>query len=131
MPKKLKVEKEESMKEEEVFFECGSTSDDEIWKVTKSFQLIIKAGPPVPMPVGALVRLRPDSARELFPFHVLPANLQDPGKYEAIEKFKVVDINGYWEFIGKGDVLELTLAEAIPLIRKFQVKPMKGGGEKK
>ena len=117
-------------KEEEVFFECGSTDADEIWKVIKSFYLIIRAGPPVVIPVGSLVRLRPDSAREIFPFSVLPANLQDPGKYEAIEKFKTVNGEGYWEMIDKGDILELTLAEAIPLIKKSQVKPVKGGEKK-
>jgi len=117
-------------KKEEIILECGSTEADEIWKVIKSFYLIIRAGPPVVIPVGSLVRLRPDSASEIFPFSVLPANLQDPGKYEAIEKFKVVNADGYWEVIDRGDILELTLGEAIPLIKKFQVKPVKGGEEK-
>lgn len=111
------------------YCECGSTAADKTWKVRRPFQLIIKAGPPVVIPVDSLVRLRESSARELFPFHILPADLPDPGKYEAIEKFQTVNADGYWETIGKGDILELTVAEAIPLMQKFKVKPMKGAEE--
>jgi hypothetical protein len=115
---------------EEIFCECGSSEGDEVWKVTQSFQLITKAGPPVVMPVGSLVRLRPETAREVFPFRALPVNLTDPGRYECIEDFRTTNADGCWELIKVGDILELTLAEALPLMRGFKVKPIRGGDKK-
>lgn len=117
-------------KEKEVIFECGSTESDEVYRLTQSFQLIIRAGPPVAIPVGALVRLRPDSARENF-HRLIPMNLKDPDQYEVVAKFRTVNAEGYWENFNVGDVLELTLEEALPLMRNFKVRPKRGGENNK
>lgn len=124
MPKKIETE-------EEIITEVGTTEADDLYRVTKSFYLIIRAGPAVAIPVGSVVRLRADTARENFPARVLPANLPDPAQYEVIEKFQTADSEGLWITLNVGDVIELSLGEALPLMKGFKIKPKQIGGDKK
>ena len=117
--------------EEEIVKEFESTENDELFKVIRSFQLPVRKGPPVPVQAGNIVRLKHSTARELFPGKVLPLGLTDPGTYEAIENFRMVDDEKMWVEINSGDKLELTLEEALPLMKQFRIKPTKGKEESK
>ena len=114
--------------DEPEFLECGSVEGDEIWRVVKPYYAIIRSGPPAIIPVGSTIRLRADSAKENFSAgRIAPVDLQGPAKYEVIEKFQTVDLEGYWEHLNVGDKVELTLEEALPLLRKFKIKRVEGG----
>ena len=118
------------MEKTDPIIELGSTEGDELFKTIRSFMLPVRKGPMENIPVGAIVRLRTATARELFPGKVLPLSLKDPDTYEAIAKFQMVDDSKLYVEINPGDRLELSLSEAMPLMRNFLVKPVKGGTEK-
>lgn len=117
-------------KEETIIEEMGSDKNCDLYRVFRSFYLTTKEGPPEIISKGALVRLTPMTARMNFPNRIIPLSLKDPGQYEALAQFRIADSEGKWEMIEKGDVLELSFQEALPLLQRFQIKPLIGGDKK-
>jgi hypothetical protein len=111
--------------------ELGSVEGDDLYRVTRDFYIMIKAGPPSPVMAGDIVRLTRATARMFFPAKILPVGLSDPGRYEVIQDFKMPDESGLWIELHTGDILELTFKEGLPLMRNFQIKPIKIGGNEK
>jgi hypothetical protein len=113
------------------FYECGSIDTDEIFKVIRPFYCIVKAGPPVPIPVGASIRLRADSGRDNFAIgRIVPVNFPALAEYEVIAKFTTTDKDGYWLSLNPGDRVELSAEESLPLLRTFKIKRLEGGDKK-
>ena len=116
------------MEEDKIIKELGSGENDELWKVTRAFYLCVREGPLVPTMPGDVVRLTHATAKMNFAAQrILPVGFSDPGRYEVLEDFKTADEHGLWIEFHPGDILELSLPEGLDLMKKFYVKPLKGG----
>ncbi|SPQ02054.1 hypothetical protein NBG4_890012 [Candidatus Sulfobium mesophilum] len=108
--------------EPEIFCEVGADPGSLPFKVNRPFFLITKAGPPVVVPKGALVRLTDMTKLELFPCgKVTPSFLKDNDIFKVVRGFRRIDEQGLWQNLAVGTRVRLSASEAEDLLRKSLV----------
>ncbi len=111
--------------EQETICELGVTPETGVpYEVTRPFYLKICDGPLVALKKGQRVFLELRTGKEMFfSRKVVPIEL---GKtFEVIVPFQVVK-EGKYLYLDRGDIIKLTQEEAIPLLRKQEIKEKRG-----
>ena len=104
-------------------------ADGEVWIVTRAFMLNLVGvnGPWEAVQPGQRVRLfRKRGEEAFFAAKVEPEHLGDT--FEVIAPFRVIK-DRQWLHLERGDVVKMTRAEAVPLLRERKVKERKVADE--
>ncbi len=109
----------------DVIVQFGAGDSDKLWRVDRSFSLDVKfiqLAPPVHISVGAVVRLKRETAEELFLANkIRPLTLGR--RFEVLRNFNVVDpATGGYIFLDANDKIELEYDEAVKYLRQKLVR---------
>jgi hypothetical protein len=111
--------------EEKIIEEFGCNADDSLHRVVRSFYLRVRSGPLEAIPVGSIVRLKPEMARETFcACKTEPITIGEI--FEVLQDIQLVGADGLWIKALQGDEVKLSRQEAFDLLRKKMVREKKG-----
>lgn len=108
------------MEKEKEFYEFGCGPEEKAYRVTRSFFLNTRLGPPVSIPKGALVHLSVQTGTEAFFSNMVePVDLSKT--FEVVHPFRTVQDGEYLD-LDRGDLISLSREEGLVLMRELKVR---------
>lgn len=107
--------------EQKIIEELVCSPDDSLHKVIRSFYLQVVAGPLTPVPVGSIVRLKPETSLETF-YGGKTEPVELPSTFKVLRPIQMVGEDGNWVKASEGDLVKLDKTEALEFLRKGMVK---------
>ncbi len=108
-------------KEQPIILEFGAEESDDCHEVVRAFLLKTKDGPLQSIPKEAIVRLKRETALEMFyAGKTIPLNI--PETFEVLQSIRVEGPDGLWIRAQPGDIVRLDKTEAVRLLRERMVR---------
>jgi hypothetical protein len=110
---------------ENIILELEALESSDPWSIQRGWCIFVKKDAPLlNLQKGNKVRLTTQSQVEAFyTTRAIPLNIPDPGEYQCVWPFRILQGSVYVD-IHVADQLELSWAEAYPLLVDKKIKPL-------